>query len=181
MDSQAFWTSVGSAGTLSAADLAKVSLHQSIIQLGVDLVVSTPNPITEGVRVAARLDASMPTIQAVVRYNVTAADGLFMSAAHLYRLRIRYSGHISAKLVQVAIDSGTETQLIPIGSIGFPGNPGFAFQELPSDEIALDFWNNAYYFEATLTAPEQRIGNPAAISVVQLYPSPEVVGVHKPR
>jgi hypothetical protein len=31
------WTRVGSAGILSQADLEKVTLHQSIAQLGVDL------------------------------------------------------------------------------------------------------------------------------------------------
>jgi hypothetical protein len=34
-DKQKIWTTVGSAGILDQADLAKVSLHQSIIQLGV--------------------------------------------------------------------------------------------------------------------------------------------------
>jgi hypothetical protein len=37
---ESFLTTVGSAGALNQADRAKVTLHQSIIQLGVDVVAT---------------------------------------------------------------------------------------------------------------------------------------------
>ena len=39
------WTTVGSAGSLNQADLAKVTLHQSTIQLGTELL--PPPPVAE--------------------------------------------------------------------------------------------------------------------------------------
>jgi hypothetical protein len=72
------WTTVGSAGTLDHTDLAKVSLHQSVIQLGADLI--PPPSIAHNEAAAALFSAAVPTQQAVVRYNVTPVDGMFPSA-----------------------------------------------------------------------------------------------------
>jgi hypothetical protein len=68
------WTTVGSAGILNQADLAKVTLHGSIIQLGVDIA---PPQAAAAARPLGQLGLTFPTIQAVARYNVTPVDGLF--------------------------------------------------------------------------------------------------------
>src|SRR5262249_56997979 len=70
-DKLKIWTTVGSAGTLNQADLAKVTLHGSIIQVGID--ISPPLPVAAAA--AARPPVGLPTIQAVVRYNVTPVGG----------------------------------------------------------------------------------------------------------
>ncbi len=171
MDDQLkIWTTVGSAGTLNQADLAKVSLHQSIIQLGVDFgpvqAVAAQDAAT-AVHVAPIFS---PTIQAVVRYNVTPVAGLFFADKLIYGLQIRYRGRITATLTEVDLVSGTEKALIAFDSTHLPAPPGFHV-ELVQEKCAsadLDFLNKAYYVEATLIAPELAIGNPAAISIIKL-------------
>jgi hypothetical protein len=81
------WTTVGSAGTLNQTDLAKVSLHQSVIQLGVELLppVSTQAVAAQAAGGAVHPTPVFPTTQAVVRYDVTPVDGLFIAGRFRYR------------------------------------------------------------------------------------------------
>lgn len=165
------WTTVGSAGTLDQADLAKVHLFHSIVQLGVDF------GSTQGAAAAAR--AILPTTQAIVRYNVTPVDGLFFIPNKFkYQLQIRFRGHINAKLMQVDMESGAETQLILFDSTGFPPKPGFQHQTVAAqnDSPLLDFVNKGYYVEATLITSAIVIGNPSAISIIKLIASPDFSG-----
>jgi hypothetical protein len=86
-DLEKSWTTVGSAGTLNQADLAKVTLHQSIVQLGTEL--ASP-PAAATVTGAPHADlVTLPTTQAVVRYNVSSADGLFNTGVDSFRHRDR--------------------------------------------------------------------------------------------
>jgi len=107
-DKLKIWTTVGSAGTLNQADLAKVTLHGSIIQVGID--ISPPLPVAAAA--AARPPVSLPTIQAVVRYNVTPVDGLFFdqpaSNKFHYGLELRYLGHVTAVLREVDLNTGND-------------------------------------------------------------------------
>src|SRR5579872_1722968 len=100
-DNVKVWTTVGSAGTLNQADLAKVSLHQSIIQLGSELTTTT------GPSVAAPVPGGVlqSTIQAVVRYNITPVDGLFLTGHFKYALQVRFRNHITAKLMEADIET----------------------------------------------------------------------------
>jgi hypothetical protein len=169
-DGNKVWTTVGSAGTLDQADLAKVHLFQSIVQLGVDF------SSTQG---AAAAGAIFPTTQAVVRYNVTPVEGLFYPTdTFKYVLQIRFRGHITAKLMQVNIETGEETQLILFDSSKFPPKPGFQGQQVSprNDSPFLDFVNNGYYVEATLITSAIVLGNPSAISVIKVYASPDFPG-----
>jgi hypothetical protein len=174
------WTTVGSAGTLNQADLAKVSLHQSVVQLGVDVLppVSMQFAAAQVTRATAHLGPNFPTIEAVVRYNVTPVDGLFLTGKFKYQLQIRCRGQISARLMQVDIENGQETQLLPDGTNSFQASPDFQVQTVypKDDSTLLDFVTKAYYVEATLIAPEQAIGHPAAISIIKLMASPDFRG-----
>jgi hypothetical protein len=166
------WTTVGSAGTLDQADLAKVHLFQSIVQLGVDFANPTP-----GAAPPARV--IFPTTQAVIRYNVTPVEGLFFPTTNFkYQLRVRYRGHVTAKLMQANILTGVETQLILFDSNKFPQNAGFELQQVsaPNDSAFLDFVNNGFYVEATLITSAIAIGNPSAISLIQVIASPDFSG-----
>jgi hypothetical protein len=169
MPEQQFWTTVGSAGALNQVDLAKVALHQSIIQLGLDLV-GTASAATAQTATAAPRGLPFPTIQAVARYNITPVDGVFFSGRFRYALQIRFRGHITAKLMQVNILDGIETQLVLFDSTQFPPSAGFQTQRVDTaqDAQALDFVNNAFYVEATLIAPAVAIGAVAAISIIKL-------------
>ena len=168
------WTTVGSAGTLNQSDLAKVTLHQSIIQLGIDFPGSTP---TAGAAVAATpIGPIGPTSQAVVRYNVTPVDGLFMTGRVNYTLQIRYRGTITAKLMEVDLSSGTEKQLLPFGTDRFPPVSGFHVNQVGHELPLLDFISKGYYVEATLIAPQVVIGHPAAISLIKVISTPPFPG-----
>lgn len=166
------WTTVGSAGILNEVDLAKVTLHQSIIQLGVE-IVAQPLATT----VASPAPASfvhLPTAQAVVRYNVVSVDGLFNPARFKYKLLLRCRGQVSANLIEVDLASGLEKSRIQFGS---NNSPNFQVQFKLEDPVGqensvpFDFINKAYYVEATLTAPALVIGHPAAISILQISTS----------
>jgi len=171
-DSRKVWTTVGSAGTFNQADLAKVQLFNSIVQLGVDF------GSTQGAAEVAR-GVIFPTTQVIVRYNVTPVEGLFYPTQNFkYLLQIRYRGHVTAKLMQVSIETGVETQLILFDSNAFPSKPGFQVQQAaaPHDSVFLDFVNNGYYVEATLITSAIVLGNPSAISVIQVVASPDFPG-----
>ncbi len=162
------WTTVGSAGTLNQVDLAKVTLHQSIIQLGTEIV---PLPAAAAVAGAPPADlVNFPTIQAVVRYNVTSVDGLFNSARFRYKLLLRCRGRISANLIEVDLASGVEKQRIRFNSDNHNNfDVQFVFEDSGiENSIPFDFVNKAYYVEATLTASAVAIGHPAAISMIQI-------------
>jgi hypothetical protein len=156
-----------------------LTLFQSIVQLGEDITNTQGalEAVTQGAVAAVRV--SYPTIQAVVRYNITPVDGLFFLAdKFMYQLQIRFRGHITAKLMQVDIESGAETQLILFDSTNFPPKPGFQVQTvtLPNDSAPLDFVNKGYYIEATLIKFAVVLGDPSAISVIKLVASPDFSG-----
>ena len=121
----------------------------------------------------------MPTIQAVVRYNVQAVDGLFsIPDKFKYQLTIRYRGQVTAKLMQMDGESGIEAQLILFNSNSFPTKPDFQLQSVSASNNSplLDFVNKGYYVEATLNAPVLTIGHPAAISMIKIEATPDFQG-----
>ena len=63
-DEVRIWTSVGSAGTLSTTDLAKVTLNNAVVALGQEVVPPIPDA-------ADAPTAVIPQTSAVVRYNLT--------------------------------------------------------------------------------------------------------------
>jgi hypothetical protein len=168
-DNQKIWTTVGSAGILDQLDLAKVSLHQSIIQLGIALAPPATNAAT-ATAAAARLAVGFPTVQAVARYNITPVDGLFFqqvtSPPFHYGLKLRYLGHVTARLKEVDIATGSEKDLVVFDST----SPVFEVKTVFANQFEgiLDFVKHAYYVEATLSAPTLVVGHPAAISVIQV-------------
>jgi len=173
-DKLKIWTSVGSAGILNQADLAKVTLHQSIVQLGVDIVSPPTQEGGAAARPAGQPGLGIPTVQAVARYNVTPVDGLFFqqvpSRPFHYGLRLRYLGHVTARFVEVDLQSGAETILIDFDSANFPASPFFQVQTAFAQhfEGVIDFVKKAYYVEATLIAPALVVGHPAAVSIVKV-------------
>jgi hypothetical protein len=178
------WTTVGSAGALNQTDLAKVSLLGSVIQLGIDLVVEAPATQVVGDQVSSEADPAarvFPTDQAVVRYNVTPVDNLFAitdtATQFLYQLEIRLRGQVTAKLMEVDIETGAEKQLIFLGTQS-PVDPKFHRQFAATTDPfpLLDFINKAYYVEATLVTSALVVGNPAAISIIKLTQNPSFHG-----
>jgi hypothetical protein len=171
------WTTVGSAGTLNQADLAKVSLHQSIIQLGPDISTNTAAPTA-----ASAAGTVLNTVQAVVRYNVTPVDGLFIAAKQFkYGLFIRFRNRVTIKLMEVDFETGAEKQILQFDSqnpgnanVQVAGNFRLAKVFSKDDSAPLDFVNKGYYVEATLTAPLIATGSPAEISIIKIVASPDI-------
>lgn len=168
-DEVRIWTSVGSAGTLSAADLAKVNLHNAVISLGVDIA---PPPAQEDPSII------LPEATAIVRYNVTPVDGLFATGPFHYLLQLTYRGKVRARLVQVGLSDGAETDLLHFDSASFQPASGFVTNSgsTTDDSQVMDFVNFGYYVEAALTASAIVAGNPAEIALVKVYASPDFSG-----
>jgi hypothetical protein len=156
-----------------------VSLHQSIIQLGQDLTTHPAAPAA-----AAPEGAVLNTIQAVVRYNVTPVDGLFISAKQFkYGLFIRFRNRVAVKLMEVDFETGTEKQILGFDSqnptnanVQVAGNFKLARVFPQADSTPLDFVNKGYYVEAMLTAPLIATGSPAEISLIKIVASPDFAG-----
>jgi hypothetical protein len=174
-DKLKYWTTVGSAGILNQADLAKVTLHDAIIQLGV--AIAPPQAAAAAGPLGQR-SLAFPTMQAVARYNVTPVDGLFFdqvpSAPFFYHLQLRYLGHVTAKLVEVDLDTGSETPRVLFDSTdpNFSASPFFQLNSAVEKEPTgvFDFVKKAYYVEATLVAPMLVVGDPAAIAIIKVFP-----------
>jgi hypothetical protein len=154
-DDLMIWTTVGSAGTLSAADLAEVSLDKAVITL------SQP-----------------PTASVTVRYNVTPVAGLFPAGRFHYLLHLTYTGTVRARLGQFNVLTGADTDVLRFDSASFP--PAHTFTANASRTAGssglLDFVRCAYYVEATLTAPADGAGDPAAIAAVKILAAPDLSG-----
>jgi hypothetical protein len=169
-------TTVGSAGTLDKNDLGKVSLGHSIVQLGFTLAGNIP--------VAQNLAKNpvgfpLPTESAVIRYNVTPVDGLFdappvsFPSSQGVQLKVRYlavNAQVIAKLIEVDLATGAETDRLTFNSNAFPAVDGYHVQQVgecgPSWKF--DFKAKAYYIEATLTQTPIFVGSAAGIQVIKI-------------
>jgi hypothetical protein len=166
-DEARYWTTVGSAGTLNAADLAKVSLNNAVISLGHG--IAPPHA-------AAAEDPSIvtPQVSAVVRYNITPVDGLFVDGQlFVYVLQLTYRGNVHARLVQFDHSTGTETDLVHFDGTSPPASgSGFTTRGMETGLAKLmNFLTCAYYVEATLTTSAIVAGNPAEIAAIKVYAS----------
>src|SRR5689334_6636519 len=179
-DSVRYWTTVGSAGTLTANDLAKVTLDNGVISLGHDVAPPAANAPSDP-------SVGFPPVSAVVRYNVTPADGLFFPTAadvppgqdapptYHYNLQVCYRGTVQARLVQVALATAEEQGLLFFDSASFDPAHSFVANAVTTTDpsTVMDFVNCAYYVEATLSASSIVVGNPAAIAVIKVFPTVE--------
>jgi hypothetical protein len=182
-DDVRIWTTVGSAGSLTANDLAKVGLDNGVISLGHDIAPPAANAPKDP-------SVAFPPVNAVVRYNVTPVDGLFFPTAadvppgqdappnYHYQLQVCYLGAVKARLVQVALANGEEKGLLLFDSASFDPAHSFVMNAVTTTDpsTVMDFVNFAYYVEATLSASSIGVGNPASIAVIKVYPSPDFQG-----
>ena len=121
---------------------------------------------------SSRASIVLPEVSAVVRYNITAVDGLFRTEPFAYILELTYRGAVRARLVQFDKSSNTETDLAHFDSANYTHVDGFATNgTIAGPSAVMDFVNCAYYVEATLTASAIVVGNPAEIADVRVYAS----------
>ncbi len=173
------WTTVGSAGTIDEASTSKLVMSGSFISFP-DLILP-PLP-TDTFEPAERLSAAaalpLETVTGTVRYNVTATDGLFENGAYLgMRARIRDNGdnaQVVLRLYEVNIDTGATVPVLTLNSDSF--TPSANYQTVGTSTFVgsnrINFQQNAYYIEATLTKKQSSVtpigGGKPGIAVIQL-------------
>lgn len=148
LDSDKLWTTVGSDGTVDEADASKVRFDHSIVQLGSLAIVQ-----------AKRRVSILPRTQsAVIRYNVTPVDGLFVTPTTSpgLKLTLRYldtdsRAQVVAKLIEVDLATGLETQRLFFDSNAFAAADTYQVKTGGCDPLLrIDFRTKGYYVEATL-------------------------------
>lgn len=139
------WSTAGSTGTADKVDLNKIVYSNGIVSF----------PELVGIQPPATGRLALQTVQAVIRYNVTAADGLFFgSGRHCMVVRFRDDGNrarVLLRLVEFNLESGNTATLMTFDSNSFAPQANFQANSVSTNRIAFDFSHNAYYVEATLT------------------------------
>lgn len=115
------------------------------------------------------------TDSAVIRYNVTAVDGLL--GVQGIRMAVRFldegvSARVVAQLIEVDIATGAQATLLTFDSDdpNVPSLSGYHLYEVCDDGRAqqFDFVKKAYYIEATLTTSSIVVPSAAGIEAIQL-------------
>ena len=161
------WSTAGSTGTADKIDLNKIVYSNGIMSF----------PESPGTQLSSVRPVSfqLQTVQAVVRYNVTAADGLFFtSGRHCMGVRFRDDGNrarVFLRLIQSNLENGATTPLLTFDSNSFAPQPDFQVNSVSTNRIPFDFSHNTYYVEATLTKQQPIVtsigaGRPALATVV---------------
>jgi hypothetical protein len=171
-EAERVWTTVGSAGTLDEKSEGKVFFDRAVVQKGQTLVIA---PAGRQPRAEGGADV---TDSAVIRYNVTAVDGLFGSDMLAMAVRFLADGQgarVVAQLIEVNLATGAEVTRLTFDS----DTPGFQVVDGYQVENAFecgakpfDFVQNAYYIEATLTTSSIAETSAAGIEIIQLSWSP---------
>jgi len=161
------WSTAGSTGTADKVDLNKIVYSNGIVSFP-----ESPGTQLSSVR---RVSLQLQTVQAVVRYNVTAADGLFFtSGRHCMGVRFRDDGNrarVLLRLLKFNLEDGTTATLLTFDSNSFGPQANFQANSVSTNRVPFDFSHNAYYVEATLTKQQPLItpigaGKPALAVVV---------------
>lgn len=168
-DHERFWTTVGSTGTLDEKSEGKAFFDRAKVQKGETLVVDAAlrQPRAEGAGGVEDTDS------AVIRYNVTAVDGLF--GGGMVGMKVRYlaegvTARVVAQLIEVDMSTGAEVTILTFDSDAFPAQNGYQVNEVfdCTKEQAFDFTEKAYAIEATLTTSTFVTPSAAGIEIIQV-------------
>ncbi len=149
-----------------------MSLDNAVVSLGQDVAPPSGNAPED-------VSIGLPPSTAVVRFNVTPVDGLFPPAGapkFHYALQVCYRGMVRARLVQVDLYTGAETDLLHFDSASFAPADRLVMNTgtTTDDSAVMDFVNFAYYVEATLTASAIVVGKPAQIAVIKVIATTDI-------
>ncbi len=163
------WTTVGSAGTLDEKSEGKVFFDRAVVQKG-DIFVIAPGSL----RLRAHGGVE-ETDSAVIRYNVTAVDGLFGANQLGMAVRFRAEGvsaRVIAQLIEVDLATGAEVTRLTFDSDDVPVQSGYHVHDVfdcNGRAEPFDFVLKAYYIEATLTTSSIVAESAAGIEIIQLH------------
>jgi len=175
LDSDRFWTTVGSAGTLDEASEGKVIFDRAKVQKGETIGFKSARRLP-------RIEAGggvEETDSAFIRYNVTAVDGLF--GVQGIRMAVRFladgvGARVQAQLIEVDMVTGAEATLLTFDSDdpNIPVQSGYHMWDVCDDGRAqiFDFVQKAYYIDATLTTSSFDPSSAAGIEAIQLNATP---------
>jgi hypothetical protein len=178
IDGNKLWSSVGSAGIVDTADIGKVVFAGCVAQLP-GVVLAPPNTAAGAV--------VFPQIKAVIRYPVTPVDGVTLAVdPTTHRPIERYflnvlartgRGGIHVRFMQVPIVIGPTPEIGETALFDFPlpnDHPGFNITRRSNVSAGeLDFVNNCYYVEITLTETSgPAVINPPGVALIQLAHTP---------
>lgn len=178
-DINRIWTSVGSTGTVDEADVNKIFVDRSIVQMG--------RVITDPVNTSSAL-LPQQTQTATIRYNITPVEGLFAVKPPCFsqtgtecpgiQLKLRYlafgsAGRVIANLIEVDLATGAEVTRLSFDSKLFTSGSQYQVQSVgqcgpDTPRHPFDFENKAYYVEARLTAGGFAAGDAAGIQIVKV-------------
>src|ERR1051325_7310277 len=142
------WSVAGATGTADKVDLNKIVYSNGIVAFSE----------IQGTQSSAGKVSSLQlqTVQAVIRYNVTAVDGLFFDAGPLCMVvRFRDNGNrarVFLRLLKLNLEDGSTAPVLSFDSNSFAPKADFQVNFVTTTSRApFDFSHNAYYVEATLT------------------------------
>jgi hypothetical protein len=169
-DADHFWTTVGSAGTLDETSSDQVFFDRAVVQMGKPVLVGKS---VRPLQPEATSGADVPNT-AVIRYNVTAVDGLFgVSGARLAVRFLDEAATVTAQLVEVDVATGAKVTLLTFNSDNYPAQSGYHMYDVCGGfKAPFDFVRKAYYIEATLTTSSIIVGSAAGIEAIQLNATP---------
>jgi len=140
------WSTAGSTGTTDKIDLNKIVYSNGTVAFPEISVTQSSKRRAAGLQLL--------TVQAVIRYNVTAADGLFFDAGRLCMVvRFRDDGNrarVFLRLLRLSVSDGTSATLLTFDSNSFSPQQDFQTNSVGTNRVPFDFSQNAYYVEATL-------------------------------
>jgi hypothetical protein len=153
--------------------VGKVFFDRAVVQKGNTLVIG---PASRQVRADGKLDGIEETDSAVIRYNVTAVDGLFDVKSARMAVRFRDEGksaQVVAQLIEVDVLTGAEVTLLTFDSNDptVPELGGYHTYDVCGGG-PFDFVQKAYYIEATLTTSSFILESVAGIEAIQLNATP---------
>lgn len=151
-ENRKYWTTVGSVGTVDEASLSTYSMSGPFV----------------GVRNTAELPATV-----IVRYNVTAVDGLVVGSGHCFEGRWRDNGsggQVIISLKKFSFITGAVATLDVLDSNTFDPSPGISGGGLCGASRAealstyFDFNRNAYFVEVRIIKTAAN-GTPAFVAL----------------
>ncbi len=155
------WITAASAGTVDEEDVNKVEFNGGFASL--------KKP--DGLYPIYPVWPIFVTQSAVIRYNVVPVDGVTLGNTYRLTTRFRDDGANAQVLVRLAefnLHTGRRTTRMELNSDNYSPSAGMQLQtvEARCTNWELDFVNNAYFVEVTLTRTNF-IGNPG-IGIIKL-------------
>lgn len=168
IDGNKLWSCIGSAGIVNPADTGKVVFAGPVAQLP-GLVLAPPDPAARAV--------VFPQTSAVIRYPVTPVDGVALPTDPIERYVLNVlartgGGGIHVQFLQVPIVTGPTPEIGETALFDFQienTQPGFNITRRSNTSAGeLDFVNNCYYVEITLSKSLTVVTEPPGLALLQL-------------